>query len=391
MSERPNKIIWFDFGVQRTIVIGMNVDGVWAVISRRQFLTRTMAATLHFSQEAAPLSGIAAQRGILFGTEVTCANISEDDIYRQLVKSHAAIITPGVEAKWGFVEPSNGNFYFDDLDQLVVFATQSGIALHMHNCIWSVGIPSWTIEELKDGRGRRVIARHISALAGRYRGKVNSWDVVNEPVDPRWPSDPDGLCRTPWRLALGAGYVADVLRETHEADPTARLLINDDDLEYDLPDREAKRSAYLRLIERWLRAGVPIQGFGLEAHLKPWLPLADTAYRRFLHNLAGFGLKLYITELDVCDRTLPADIPLRDRIIANVAERYLRVALDEPAICCVIAWGLSDRYTYMNRDIALRRADGLASRPCPFDAEFRPKPFYHTLAAALHAAPQRPM
>ncbi len=142
---------------------------------------------------------------------------------------------------------------------------------------------------------------------------------------------------------IGPQFVTLALAATHAAAPGARLLINDDDLEYDAPDRERKRTTYLRLIESWLKQGAPLHGFGLEAHLKPWLPIADLQYRRFLHELAGFGLKLYVTELDVCDRTLASDIAARDRAVADVTRHYLDLVLDEPAVCTVITWGLSDR------------------------------------------------
>jgi endo-1,4-beta-xylanase len=288
------------------------------------------------------------------------------------------------------VEPFEQKFSFAPLDGLVRFAESHGLRLHMHNLIWAVGLPAWTIDALEAGRGADVMARHIAKTAGRYRGKVDSWDVINELVDPRWPSAPDGICNTPWRRALGATFVPDALRQTRMADPDAGLLINDDDLEYDAPDREKKRNIYLRLIETWLRQGVPLTGFGLEAHLKPWLPIAAKQYRRFLRELAGFGLTLYVTELDVCDRTFGPDIAARDMAVAACAKDYLDLVLDELAVRTVITWGLSDGTTWMLRDRAGQRADGLPPRPLPYDSGLRPKPMRGALAAAFAAAPHRP-
>jgi endo-1,4-beta-xylanase len=353
------------------------------MLSRRGFIE---ASATMFLPETAPgesLCHIAARKGLLFGSEITVADIAGSTAYRALARTHCDIITPGLEAKWGAVEPEEGTFSFAPLDRIVAFAESAGMAVHMHNLLWSVGLPDWTVQALACGRGAEVMVGHIAALAGRYRGQVSAWDVVNEPVDPRWPSGPEGLCNTPWRRGLGAGYVIDALRATGAADPQARLLINDDDLEYDLPDREAKRCTYLRLIESWLRAGANLHGFGLEAHLKPWLPIAEKSYRRFLHELADFGLLLYVTELDVCDRTLPPDIAARDLAVADYARRYLDITLDETAVRTVIVWGLSDRHTYMHRDPATRRQDGLASRPCPFDTDFAPKPFFYAILHAL--------
>jgi endo-1,4-beta-xylanase len=356
---------------------------------RRYFMAGAAATALPPVPQPASLGCIAATKGILFGSAVTCADLWDAPDYRDLVVGQCRVITPGLEAKWGAVEPQERHFQLAQLNRIVAFAEVHGMALHMHNLLWAVGMPAWTVESLRSGRGASVMACHIAMLAGAYRGRVHAWDVVNEPVDPRWPCAAEGLSNSPWRRFLGPDYVADALHAAHAADPHARLLINDDDLEYDLPDREEKRTIYLRLIEAWLRAGAPLHGFGLEAHLKPWLALATKPYRRFLRELAGFGLKLYITELDVCDRNLPAEISFRDDAAAAYAARYLDLALDEPAVCGLIVWGLSDRYTYMNHDVATRRTDGLPSRPCLFDSAYRPKRLYDVVAHALCHAPAR--
>jgi endo-1,4-beta-xylanase len=357
---------------------------------RRNFVTGLTAAAVRTSDHNKPLRDLAAARNITFGTEVTLSDVTENAAYAGLVARECAMITPGIEAKWPAVEPAEQKFNFAPLDALVRFADAHGLRLHMHNLIWAVGLPAWTIDALDAGRGAAVMAHHIATTVGRYRGRVDSWDVINELVDPRWPSAAEGICNTPWRRALGADFVPVALREAHMADPIARLLINDDDLEYDASDRERKRNIYLRLIETWIRQGVPLTGFGLEAHIKPWLPIAGKQYRRFLRELAGFGLTLYVTELDVCDRTLPADIAARDMAVAACTKNYLDIVLDEPAVRTVITWGLSDGATWMLRDRAGQRADGLPPRPLPYDSALRPKPMRGALAAAFAAAPHRP-
>jgi len=334
------------------------------------------------------LAGIAAARGLLFGSEVMASDLA-DPAYAALIARECAIITPGIEAKWPVTEPAEGRFDFTRLDTIAGFAARHGLRLHLHTLVWAVGMPPWLTRALAEGRGEAVLRRHIATLAGRYRESAHSWDVVNEPVDPRWPSAPEGLCNTPWRRFLGAEYVPLAFRLAREADPAALLMLNDDDLEYAWPDREKKRTTYLRLIESWLRQGVPIGGFGIEAHLKPDQPIAERAFRRFLAELAGFGLSLMVTELDIQDRTLPADIAARDRAVADACRRYLDLVLDERAVCGVITWGLADRFGDLDRDKATRRADGLPSRGLPFDAALRRKPMADALAEAFRHAPMR--
>ena len=363
------------------------------VLKRRGFICG--AATLPLTGAgAAPtdqrsLRARAGEKKIFFGSMVTLNDIADPD-YSRLVADECAIITPGLEAKWPAVEPAEGEFNFRPMDALADFATGSGLRLHMHNLIWGVALPRWAVAALAQGRGREIMHRHIATLAGRYRGRVHSWDVINEPIDPRWPSDRSGLVTTPWWHGMGPEFVRAAFAETAAADPACSLMINDDDLEYDLPDRERKRVTYLRLIEGWLRQGMKLNALGLEAHLKPWLPIAEQPYRRFLRDLADMGLKLRVTEFDVNDRTLPPDTAVRDRIVAGATKRFLDLVLDEPAVDTLIVWGLSDRATWMQHDPAGRRLDGLPPRPSPYDVHLAAKPMRAAIAAALEGTRCRP-
>ncbi len=338
---------------------------------------------------APTLRGAAAARNIRFGSEVTLPELNSIPGYGDLIARECAIITPGLEAKWGAIEPQDGVFRFASMDRLAAFAVAHGLTLHMHNLIWAVALPPWVVPAIAEGRAADIRARHIATLVRRYQDHVESWDVVNEPADPRWPSGPEGLCTTPWRRALGADYMRRALDAAHSGNPRVRLLINDDDLEYDAPDRQKKRDIYVRLLTALRRQGVPLHGFGLEAHLKPWRPIADAPYRRFLRALAELDLTLYVTELDVCDRTLPPEIDARDAAVAAMTKHYLDLVLDERAVTTVMTWGLGDRTTWMRHDRAGQREDGLAPRPLPYDEALRPKPMRDALMAAFRHAPPR--
>lgn len=359
-----------------------------AVMDRRTFLAAAAASVVPPTRSDG-LKALAARKGLLFGSEVLASELASDPAYAALVARECSVVTPGLEAKFGIVEPQDGTFAFAPLDRIASFCTANGIALHMHNMIWGVFMRPWERAALAMGRGEAVLARHVAAVAGRYAGRVAAWDVVNEPVDPRWRAGPEGLTLTPWRVALGPGEIADAFRLTRAADPTALLMINDDNLEYAAPDRQVKRDTYLRLIEGWQRAGVPVGGFGLEAHLKPDQAIDEPALRRFLAALGGLGLQVWVTELDVEDRTLPAEIGARDRAVAAITRRYLDLVLDEPATRAVITWGLSDRHSDLGSLADTRRGDGLPSRGVPFDATLQPKAMYQAIAQAFLVARQR--
>jgi endo-1,4-beta-xylanase len=97
-----------------------------------------------------------------------------------------------------------------------------------------------------------------------------------------------------------------------------------------------------------------------------------------------------VTELDVCDRHLPANIEKRDMLVASAARRFLEVALDQPATSAVLTWGLSDRYSWLSEYASVRRQDGLRSRGLPLDEDMRRKPLWSALATSFAAADPRP-
>ena len=228
----------------------------------------------------------------------------------------------------------------------------------------------------------------IRTLVGRYRGIVHSWDVVNEPLAPN-----DG--NSDWlREALGPGYVDLAYHVARDTDPRARLVVNEHDIELDAPEHESRRAALLDLLQRMQRSGTPVDAVGIQAHLTAvgGPPFSPAVLRRFLADIAGLGLTIQITELDVTDAHAPADIAVRDQLIADTYRRFLDAALDEPAVKMVVTWGLSDRHSWIVRretNEAKWRKDGLPSRPLPFDADLRPTPAFTAIVDAFAHAPAR--
>jgi endo-1,4-beta-xylanase len=257
--------------------------------------------------------------------------------------------------------------------------------------VWDEGFgDGWSDDDLwgiDEERARDLLFGTIEAVADHYRGRVAAWIVANEVVD-------TGGIRTnvPWYETIGPSYVAEAFDIVHAADPDALLLINDYGFETDDDGTSAadKRAAMLAFVDELLEADVPVQGVGVQAHLHA-AGFADafdgTAYRDFLAAVADRGLPIVVTEMDVLDDGLPADVHERDRGVADVYRRYLDVALDDPAVASLITFGVSDRYTWLQEDYP--REDGALRRPLPFDDGLRPKPAYDALASSLEGARSR--
>jgi endo-1,4-beta-xylanase len=92
-----------------------------------------------------------------------------------------------------------------------------------------------------------------------------------------------------------------------------------------------------------------------------------------------------LTEMDVNDRDLPADIPTRDRAVADVFASYLNLTLANPAVIALLTWGITDKYTWLNHEGA--RKDGRPERCLPFDPDLKPAPAFF---AELNALQHRP-
>src|SRR5260370_33582898 len=161
---------------------------------------------------------------------------------------------------------------------------------------------------------------------------VDRWDVVNEPIEPK-DGRPGGLRPGVFLEMFGPDYLDLAYRTARETDPAARLVVNEYDVELDTPEQEVRRTTLLNLLERMRRSGTPVDAVGVQAHLScagaP--PFSAARLRRFLADLAGLGLTIQITELDVTAEKTPADEAVRDRLVPDPYSRFLDAALHEPA------------------------------------------------------------
>lgn len=87
------------------------------------------------------------------------------------------------------------------------------------------------------------------------------------------------------------------------------------------------------------------------------------------------------------DKTFPSDIAARDAGVAALARDYLDLTLSFPQVSDLLCWGLVDRFSWLQTFTP--RADPLPQRPCPYDADERPKPLREAIAGALRTAPAR--
>ena len=377
---------------------------VTPVLNRRRFLAAglallgTRAADLRSSGslagEAIALRKLAAEKGLIYGTTIAARQITGDRPFLDLVRQEAGLVVAENEMKWQVMNRgSPGDNDFAPADTIANFAAANGLVLRGHNLLWYHRTPSWYFDLTDRREQERAVIAHIEQLAGRYRGRIHSWDVVNEPIEPK-DGRPDGLRTAVFLETLGPEYLDLAYHTARDTDPDARLVVNEYDVELDAPEQEARRVALLRLLERMRRSGTPVDAVGIQAHLTAagGPPFSAPLLRRFLADIANLGLTVQITELDVTDEHAPAQVAVRDGLVADTYRRFLDAALDEPAVKMVVTWGLSDRHSWIVRRETYQakwRTDDAASRPLPFDADLEAKPAFDAIAGAFAHAPER--
>jgi endo-1,4-beta-xylanase len=340
------------------------------------------------------LRKLAAEKGLTYGTTIAAAQITGDPPFVDLVRYEAGLVVAENEMKWQVINRGvPGDDDYMPADTIANFASANKLVLRGHNLLWYHRTPEWYFDLTDRQEQERAVVDHIQQLAGRYRGKIHSWDVVNEPIEPK-NGRPDGLRTEVFLETLGPEYLDLAYHTARDADPNARLVVNEYDVELDAPEQEARRIALLHLLEEMRRSGTPVDAVGIQAHLTAagGPPFSAPLLRRFLADIASLGLTIQITELDVTDENAPADVTVRDRLVADTYRRFLDAALDEPAVKMVVTWGLSDRHSWIVRRETYQakwRPDDAASRPLPFDADLEAKPAFDAIAAAFVHAPQR--
>jgi endo-1,4-beta-xylanase len=342
------------------------------------------------------LRGILRER-FLLGAALNDAQIAgQDPAALEIVKRHFNTISPENVLKWEVVHPEPDRFEFAAADQYVALGAKHGLFIVGHVLVWHHQTPRWIFEgapgasldpELLLSR----LGKHVRTVVGRYRGRVQAWDVVNEAFE-----DDGSWRKTPWYATLGEEYVARAFEFAHEADPEAQLYYND----YSLW-KAPKRAAAVRLVTSLRERGVRIDGIGEQGH---WLlddpPLEDI--EAAIIDLTKTGSQISITELDVDPLPRPeelvgADVSKRVELSPELdpypdglpkslqrrlAQRYrdiFRIFVKHRAVSRVTFWGVTDADTWLNN----WPVRGRTNHPLLWDRQGRPKPAFDAVAEAL--------
>jgi endo-1,4-beta-xylanase len=323
----------------------------------------------------------AKARGLLVGCAVVPQRLDSEPLYAGVVAEQANILVAENAMKWAALRPAPDRFDFRAADELLAFTEKHGQKLRGHNLCWHESIPAWFAATVNKDNARRFLTQHIQTVAGRYAGKIHSWDVVNEAIDIH-SGRSDSLRKTPWLELIGPDYLDLAYRTARQADPSALLTYNDYAIETDSPDQRAKREQVMRLVRGFKARRVPIDAVGVQSHLSATDPLPDEGLHTFVREMRSMNMQVFITELDVNESKLKGSIGERDAAVAKIYGDYATMMLAEPNVTALLTWGITDRYTWLNGE-KWARPDGSAQRCLPLDADYHPTPAFFALRDAI--------
>lgn len=316
------------------------------------------------------LREVAADRGFNVGAAVDSDSLRTDVGYRDTLRREFNAITPENALKMGPLRPSQKTYDFTDADAIVDFGRANEMYVRGHTLVWHNQTPTWfQAWDYTDDQLREFLRDHIHTVAGRYRSKIDAWDVVNEAIDD------DGTMReTVWYRAMGETYLDCAFEWANEVAPKTDLYYND----YGADAVNEKSDAIYDLMERLLDRGVPVDGVGLQLHALGDLPDPD-AIAANIHRFRELGLDVQITEMDVAYSV--SEVP--EHPFEDQAEYYCAVvkACLESGCNSLVTWGVNDTSSWLRsfKDFPRR----FSGKPLLFDNNNERKPAYHAVKDTL--------
>jgi endo-1,4-beta-xylanase len=337
------------------------------------------------------------------GKFVVGAAINTPQITGQDVAGDAIItgqfnsISPENVLKWEVVHPQPDKYDFDLSDKYVAFGEQHHMYIVGHTLVWHSQTPDWVFHDAKGNQLSREallerMRSHIRTVVGRYKGRIQSWDVVNEALE-----EDGSLRQSPWLKIIGPDFIEKAFQFAHEADPSALLNYNDYNLE-----NAPKRKGAIALVKALKAKGIPVACVGIQAHGNLDWPSAgqmDAA----ISELSALGVKVAITELDLSVLPTPGTQPTADvsykvdqdpklnpyaaglplaveqKLTARYGELFQVFAKHSDSVSRVTLWGVSDADSWLN-DWPVR---GRTNYPLLFDRNHKAKPAVDAIVRAV--------
>jgi N-sulfoglucosamine sulfohydrolase len=336
-----------------------------------------------------------AARYFQVGVGVTHRIVEQPDAW-PLLLDQFSVVTPENCMKVVEMHPEEDEFRFQNADKFVAFAEEKNLQIIGHTLVWAKDdrTPEWMFKDGDKPASKDLLLQrmktHIDTIAGRYKGKIHAWDVVNEALD-----DGNGLIRpSGWLSIAGEDYLVKAFEYAHAADPNALLFYNDYNNE-----SPNKRKKMITLIKMLKEKGAPIHGCGIQGHYTidqvPYDDIEST-----LNAMRDLGMKVVVSELDIdviprgrwwADGNIHREEmksinPFKDSLPADLAQRqadqyaklFALFKKHADIIERITFWNLHDGQSWLNHFPWER-----TNHPLLFDRNKKAKPAFQSFINAL--------
>lgn len=264
--------------------------------------------------------------------------------HNEIINREFSSISAEYEMKMNVMYPSEGTYNWTAPDAIVNYAFTNGINMHGHALIWHNATPDWVNNfSGTDAEFETMVENYIKTTVARYKGKVKSWDVVNEAFN-----DGSGTLRNSvFQQRLGNDYIAKCFTWAREADPDVLLFYND----YNMCSDNSKQNAVFDMADDLIARGIPIDGIGFQMHISyNWPDKADiiAAANRIVER----DLLVHFSELDI--RANPNDnmTNLTSERSLQQKEKYKEIAQIYSALptdnkYALTIWGVKDNESWL--------------------------------------------
>ncbi|MCA2219555.1 endo-1,4-beta-xylanase [Wangella sp. NEAU-J3] len=297
------------------------------------------------------LGAAAAEKGRYYGAAVAAGRLG-DSTYAGVLNREFNSVTAENEMKWDATEPSQGRFTYTNGDRILNHARANGKSVRGHALLWHAQQPPWA-QSLSGTALRNAAINHVTQVATYYRGKIHSWDVVNE----AFADGNSGGRRDSNLQRTGNDWIEAAFRAARAADPAAKLCYND----YNTDGINAKSTGIYNMVRDFKARGVPIDCVGLQSHLGTTI---DSTYQANIQRFADLGVDVQITELDV----------QQGGNQANIFATVTRACLAVPRCTGITVWGVRDCDSWRT-----------GANPLLFDCAGNKKAAYTAVLDALNA------
>ncbi|WP_158847604.1 endo-1,4-beta-xylanase [Algibacter sp. L1A34] len=306
------------------------------------------------------------------GTITRSSWLSAGGKYTDIIKEQFNNLTSEYEMKMNVMYPSQGSYDFSAADAIVDFAVANDINVHGHALIWHNATPSW-VEGFSgtDAEFETMVKDYITTTVTRYKGKVRSWDVVNEAID---DGSGNPLRNSIFKQKMGNDYIKKCFQFARDADPDALLFYND----YNMASSSGKRTAMLAIVDG---LGDLIDGVGAQMHISYNGPSASQI-EATANAIVAKGKKVHFSELDIRanpDGNLTSLTSERSSLqqakYKEVVEIYNAIPSENKFALTV--WGIRDNKSW------LIDFWGNPEWPLLFDDDYNKKPAYYGFLEGL--------